>query len=163
MKQSVEHLSPMDYALKYLTSRDRTVSEMQEYLDEKEFGEADIDATIERLKALGLLDDARFATRFVETRLAAKPVSKRHLIEQLRGHGLSEDDINVAIEFADDDTETANALKIAQKFARQFQDLDPDKRRQRMFSRLQARGYSYDVARRAIERALSEEDACSES
>lgn len=163
MKQQSQHLSPMDHAMKYLTTKDRTVSEMQTYLDTKEFGEADIDACIERLKELGLLDDRRYARRFVETRLATKPVSKRHLKEQLIGHGLSDEDIRAALELADDDAEEENALSVAKKFARQFSALEPEKKRERLFSRLQARGYSYDVSKRAVELALKEEDTWSES
>ena len=163
MKQVETHLSPMDYAMKYLTAKDRTVSEMQAYLDGKDFGEADVDATIERLKELRLLDDARYAVRFVETRLATKPVSRRHLIEQLRGHGLSETDIEEALSSISDDTEQENARSVARKFARQFASLEPDKRRERVLNRLQARGFSYDAARRALDAALSEEDGWSES
>ena len=162
MKQTPQHLSPMDYAMKYLTTRYRTESEMIAYLDSKDFGEADVDATIERLKSLGLIDDERFAKRFVETRLATKPISQRHLFEQLRAHGLSEEHIEAALAQTDEDTESENALSIARKFARQFRDLEPQKRRERVFSRLQARGFSYDVSRRAVEQALLE-DECSES
>ena len=163
MKQLPQHQSPMDYATKYLTAKDRTVSEMQAFLDSKEFGEADVDACIERLKELGLLDDRRYAQRFVETRLATKPVSRRHLREQLIAHGLSDADVRDALELAGDDTEAENALSVARKFARQFSDLPPEKRRERLFGRLQARGYSYDVSRRAVETALQEEESWSES
>lgn len=162
-QQTPKSLSPMEYAMKYLTTRDRTVSEMQAYLDTKEFGEADVDATVERLKELGLLDDARYAKRFVETRLATKPVSRRHLWEQLKGHGLSEADINEALQKIGADEEAENAASVAEKFLRQFRTLEPEKRRERVLSRLIARGYSYDVARRAYEAALETEDAWSES
>jgi regulatory protein len=162
-KQTDGAKSPMDYAMQYLTAKDRTMSEMQAYLDEKDFGEADIDATIARLKELGLLDDRRYAQRFVETRLATKPVSRRHLYEQLKGHGLQEEYIREAMELADSDAERENALQVARKFARQFANLEPDKRRQRVLSRLEARGYSYDTARSALETARSEEDTWSES
>ena len=162
-KQTAGSMSPMDYAMQYLTAKDRTVSEMQEYLDGKAFGEADVDAAVARLQELGLLDDRRYARRFVETRLATKPVSRRHLYEQLRGHGLSEEIIREAMELADTDTERENALAVARKYARQFAALEPDKRRQRVLNRLEARGYSYDVARAAFETALAEEDAWSES
>ena len=162
-KQTAGSMSPMDYAMKYLTAKDRTVSEMQAYLDEKDFGEADVDATIARLQELGLLDDRRYAQRFVETRLASKPVSRRHLYEQMKGHGISEEYIREAMELADSDTERENALSIARKFVRQFADLEPEKRRARVLNRLEARGYSYDTARNALEEALSEEDAWSES
>jgi regulatory protein len=162
-KQTGASMSPMDHALKYLAVKDRTVSEMQTYLDGRDFGEADVDATVERLKELGLLDDRRYAQRFVETRLSSKPVSRRHLYEQLKGHDLPEEYIREAMELADGDTERENALAVARKFARQFRDLEPEKRRMRVLNRLQARGFSYDVARSALEAALSEEDEWSES
>ena len=156
-RQSQTGRSPMDCAMRYLTARDRTVSEMQTFLDGRDFGEADVDATVERLKELGLLDDRRFAQRFVETRLAAKPVSRRHLKEQLKGHGLCDADIEEALALADDETERENALAVARKYARQYSALEPEKRRERVLLRLQSRGFSYDAARNAAETALSEE------
>ena len=161
--QPPKSLSPMEYAMKYLTLKDRTVSEMQRYLDEKDFGEADVDATVARLLELGMLDDARYARRFVETRLASKPVSRRHLHEQLRTHGVSEADIEAALSAVEEDGEAKNARIVAEKFARQFESLEPQKRRERVLSRLIARGYSYDAARRALEEVLSGEEPWSES
>ena len=162
-QQAPKSLSPMEYAMKYLTIKDRTVFEMQRYLDEKEFGEADVDATVARLVALGLLNDARYAQRFVETRLASKPVSRRHLYEQMKTHGLSDEDIQAALGSVETDDELENARTVAEKFARQFASLEPEKRRERVLSRLIARGYSYDVSRRALEDALSGEETWSES
>jgi regulatory protein len=162
-QQTPKSLSPMEYAMKYLTIKDRTVFEMQRYLDGKEFGEADVDATVARLIALGLLNDARYAQRFVETRLASKPVSRRHLYEQMKTHGLSDEDIQAALGSVEADDELENARTVAEKFARQFASLEPEKRRERVLSRLIARGYSYDVSRRALEDALSEEETWSES
>ena len=153
----------MDYAMKYLTLKDRTVSEVQSYLDGKEFGEADVDATVERLKELGLLNDTRYAQRFVETRLSTKPVSRRRLREQMKGHGLSDADIEAALDSLDAESEETNANAVAFKFVRQFRTLDPEKRRERVLSRLIARGYAYDTARKAYETALSAEDEWSES
>lgn len=153
----------MEYAMKYLTVKDRTVSEMQTYLDGKDFGEADVDATIARLRELGLLNDARYAQRFVETRLATKPISKRHLREQMKMHGLSDKDIDSALETVSSEDEADNADAVAEKFMRQFRTLEPEKRRERVLSRLIARGFPYDVARKAYEKALSTEDEWSES
>ncbi len=163
MKQTKqESLSPMDHAMRYLTARDRTVSEMQTYLDNKDFGEADVDATIERLKDLGLLDDARYAVRFVETRLASKPVSRRHLWEQLKSHGLADEYINAALDTVAPEDEASNAQQVAEKYWRQFQSLDAEQRRDRVMKRLVSRGFSYDVSRKALE-AVDREDEWSES
>lgn len=161
-QQSKKSMSPMEHALKYLTAKDRTVSEMQAYLDGKDFGEADVDAAIDRLKELGILDDRRYAQRFVETRLASKPVSSAHLREQLRGHGLNQEDIEAAMDTIGADSDQTNALTVARKYYRQFRALDPEKRRERVLSRLTARGFSYDVSRKAFEKA-DEEDEWSES
>ena len=161
-KQPTGTGSPMDCALKYLTAKDRTVSEVQAYLDGKEFGEADVDAAIGRLRELGLLDDRRYAQRFVETRLASKPVSRAHLREQLRGHGLSPEDVDAAMETVDEQSDADNALTVARKYYRQFHALAPEKRRERVLSRLTARGFSYDVSRKAFETA-EQEDEWSES
>ena len=164
MKQQPDKsLSPMEYAMKQLAIKDRTVAEMQTYLDGKDFGEADVEATIARLKELGLLNDARYAQRFVETRIASKPISRRHLFEQLKGHGIGDAEIEAALGTVDDEAEAENAKTVAEKFLRQFRDLEPQKRRERVFSRLIARGFSYDAARKAYEAALSEEEAWSES
>ena len=163
MKRTVqEPLSPMDHAMRYLTARDRTVSEMQTYLDGKEYGEADIDATVERLIVLGLLNDARYAVRFVETRLASKPVSRRHLWEQLKGHGISDELIRAALDTVEPEDELQNARAVAEKYTRQMKDLDPDMRRERVLKRLLSRGFSYDVSRKAMD-SVAEEEEWSES
>ena len=156
-------LSPMEYAMKYLAIKDRSVADMQTYLDGKDFGEADVDATVARLTELGLLNDARYAQRFVETRTASKPISRRRLYEQLKSHGIGDAEIEAALESFEDENEARNAKAVAEKFIRQFGGLDPQKRRERVLSRLIARGFSYDAARKAYEETLSEEDEWSES
>ncbi len=149
-------LSPMDYAMSYLTARDRTEREIQAYLDSKEFGEADIEATVSRLKELGLIDDRRYAEQFVRTRLATKPVSKAHLYRQLLEHQISKNYIAEALEAVDSDSELENAIAVAHKFYRQFSNLDPQIRKQRVLSRLQARGYGYDISSRAYQTVETE-------
>ena len=70
--------TPMDAALRFLGARARTVREVERHLDNCEYGEVEVYETVERLKALGLLDDVAFANEFVRTRLATKPISRAH-------------------------------------------------------------------------------------
>lgn len=156
MTRSNRDASPLSVAMQYLTARDRTVREMQTHLDSKDFGEADIDAAIARLIELELLDDRRYAKRYVETRLATKPLSRAHLAQQMQAHGVPQDCIDEALHAVSSDDELQNALAVAQKYARQFAALKPQKRRDRVLLRLQARGYSYDVIRKAADLALSD-------
>ena len=70
-------MSPMDAALSYLTARMRTVREVEERLDDLQYGEGDILTTVNRLQELNLLNDAEYAREFVRTRLASKPEKLR--------------------------------------------------------------------------------------
>ena len=151
-------LSPMDYALGYLTGRDRTEQEMRAFLEKKEFGEADIDATVDRLKELRLIDDCAYAERYIRTRLASKPVSKAHLKRQLTEHQIDPDRIEEALLHLPDETEQENADLIAKKFYRQFLSLEPQQRKVRVLRRLQSRGFGYDVCSRAYAAAEAESE-----
>ena len=143
--------SPMDAALHFLGYRARTVRETERYLDEKQYGEYEIAQTIDRLLELGLLDDEKFAADFIETRLRTKPVSRRHLSEQLYAHELPADILAAALEQISDETEQENANRIAEKYWAQFSNLEQSERRSRVMQRLLHRGYDYDTASRALD------------
>lgn len=159
MKKTRSGLSPMDCALHYLTARDRSEYEMREYLDGMQYGEADVEQTIDRLKELSLIDDAAYAEKFVRSRLATKPISRSHLWRQLIEHHIDESTVREALDAIPEGSEQSNALAIAEKYYRQLCNLEPEMRRKRVLARLQSRGFGYDCslqALRAIEAA--EED-----
>lgn len=137
--------------MKYLTARMRTVGEMQTYLDGLDYGEADVDAAIARLQELGLLDDGQFAREFVRTRLNTKPLSRGHLVRQLREHKLSEEAISTAMEELPQSIDRENAQKVAEKYFRQMGTLPEQERRQRVLRRLMSRGFSMEDSLRAYE------------
>lgn len=149
--------SPMDAALKFLGYRARTVREMERHLDACEYGEVEVMETVQRLMELNLLNDRAFAEDFVRTRLSAKPVSRARLSEQLYAHEVPRDVIDEALSGVPDDAEEENACSIARKYLRQFQNLPEDERDDRVRKRILSRGYSFDVARLALQRAKSEQ------
>lgn len=149
--------TPMDEALRFLGARARTVREVERRLDECDFGEVEIYGVVERLKQLGLLDDAAYAREFVRTRLNTKPVSRAHLREQLLAHETAREAIDEALAALGDEDEAQAALLVAGKYARQYARLPYDERREVVLRRLGARGYAFDVARAAADAALAEE------
>ena len=74
MKRTPTYEGPLDAALRYLTPRMRSVGEVEAFLDGLDYGEADVEAAVARLKELGLLDDFAYAREFVRTRLAMEPL-----------------------------------------------------------------------------------------
>lgn len=133
-----------DEALNYLTPKARSVREVEEHLDECDYSETEITAVVERLISAGLLDDARYCRDFIESRLSTKPVSKRKLYEQLKGHKIDDEVIEAALSEVADETEHENALSVARKFARQFSGLPMEERLRRVGLRLAGRGYEFD-------------------
>ena len=111
----------MDAALRFLGYRARTAREVERHLDEKQYGEVEVYETVERLKDLGLVDDKLYAENFIRTRLAAKPVSRRRLYEQLLSHEIDRQTIEEALAVVDDACEANSAQAVAEKYARQFE------------------------------------------
>ena len=147
----------MDEALRFLSARARTVREVERRLDACEYGEVEVYETVERLKDLGLLNDAAFAEQFVQTRLSTKPVSRAHLREQLMQHEVDRDALEQALLLVDEEMEAGSAVAVAAKYARQGARLPEDEKREFVLKRLMARGYNYDDARTALEQVLSGE------
>lgn len=148
----------MDVALRYLGYQARTVREVERYLDERQYGEYQVQQVVERLQELNLVNDAAFAEDFVRTRLASKPVSRRHLREQMLKHELEKDAIDTALAAVTDEMEQQNAALVAKKYLEQLAEKEPEERQQRVMQRLAARGFDYAVARRGVELAEAEEE-----
>ena len=148
----------MDAALSFLTARMRTVREVEEKLDELQYGEADVFSTVERLKELNLLNDEAYAREFVRSRLATKPVSRQKLYLDLKAHKLPEDVIETALNELPEETEGDNAREVAKKFWRQMKGLEVSVRRDRVLRRLMSRGFSTEASLTAIREAAEEED-----
>ena len=149
--------SPMDAALSYLTGRMRTVREVEEKLDDLQYGEGDIQATVMRLKELDLLNDEAYAKEFVRSRLATKPVSRQKLYMDLRAHKVPEELISAALNELPRETEANNALEVAKKYWRQMSALEISVRRERVLRRLASRGFSTEASLAAIRQAAEEE------
>lgn len=81
-------------ALRYVAMRPRTMWEIEFYLTRKEASPPLIESVIEKLLAIGLLDDRKFAQSFVHDRQLLRPTSKRKLSVELRKKRIASDIID---------------------------------------------------------------------
>lgn len=144
--------NPMDAALDYLSAKARTVREVENRLDSLNYGEYEVEQVVARLKELNYLNDLKYATDFVESRLRTKPVSRKKLKEQLYLHFLTKDVISEALEQVDDAVELKNAMSAAEKLVLRFSQLETEEAKRRMAQRLAARGFGYESVKPVIER-----------
>ena len=77
-------LQAFQICIRYLTPKARSIREVRQHLIKKEFDEATVENTIEKLKRNNLLNDRDFASSFVESRQRFKPKSKFALSWELK-------------------------------------------------------------------------------
>ncbi|MDD6045471.1 MAG: regulatory protein RecX [Clostridia bacterium] len=156
MKKKKTGKSALDCAFDYLAAKARTVREVEDKLDSLDYGDYEVYAAVERLKELGYLNDEKYATDFVNSRLATKPVSRRKLREQLYSHHINREDIDIAMSLVTDDIERKNAAEVAEKYYRQFDGLEEDERKKRTMRRLMGRGYDFALVRDSVEAVIGQ-------
>jgi regulatory protein len=145
-------------ALRFLEARPRSASEVRERLARKEFAPPAIDAALERLVQLELIDDAAFARLWVENRQASRPRGTSALREELRRKGVSAD---VAAHVLSDEEltgdEPARAMALARTALRKYAGAaDRATFTRRLGGYLQRRGFRFDIIRPIVDQLWGE-------
>ncbi len=147
-------------ALKLLERARRTQSDLAARLAEKSYTPETIAEVLERLVAVGLVDDTEYARAFLAGRWGRKPAGWRRLQQELRGKGVGDEAVTAArgiIEAREGAIdEVAIAAKLVAQARRRYAKLDPRKQQQRLYALLVRRGYSGEVIRAAL--ALREDE-----
>jgi len=137
-------------ALKLLSSRPRSESEIRQRLSGPEVPEARVTAVITRLKSAGLVNDEAFANFWVENRNTFRPRSKRALQMELKRKGVTGATLDQALTETDD-AQAARQL-ATQRAKRLSQYLWPEFR-QKLGDYLLRRGFDYETVATVVRQA----------
>lgn len=124
----------------------RTRRQLADLLVKKEIPDDAAVAALDRFEELGYIDDADFAQRWVRSRAESKGLTRRVLKMELRQRGVSDDDMELALEQIDSDDERCAAVEFATRKVRSMSGLDDEKKKRRLASALMRRGHSPGVA-----------------
>ena len=141
-----------DRALRLLGVRWRSRQELKRRLAAAGFEQLEIDAALQALEDVGLIDDARFARELVRDRAVHRMSGDRAIQAALREKGVAPELASRALEGAGDEGERARAL--ASSKAARMTSLDPQAAYRRLFGLLMRRGFGPSLAREAAEEAL---------
>jgi len=145
--------SAYEAALRLLSYRPRSEKEMRRRLGRRGIGLRLIDETVRQLRERGYLDDEAFARFWTETREATSPRSRRLIAQELRAQGVDTETAAAAtVSVADEGA----AYRAAGRRLHAFRGLDYDTFRRRLGGFLVRRGFSYEVARRTMDRCWQE-------
>ncbi|MEC4889872.1 MAG: regulatory protein RecX [Nitrospira sp.] len=109
----------MHLAVRYLARWDRTVAQVEQYLGSKGASPAQVTQVIGRLSDLRYLNDRAYAERWIESRLARRPMGRERLKAELQAKGIEEavadQAIGAAIHDVDEEALARRALKARQR------------------------------------------------
>lgn len=135
-------LSSLQYALRLLGYRARSLKEIEGRLRTKKYSESEIKQTADQLAAAGLINDLEFTKAYVRDRLQIYRRG-RHLISlELTKKGVDRELIDQAVRAITPEEELEVAHSLLQSYARRWQHLDELARKRRAISLLQRRGFS---------------------
>jgi regulatory protein len=142
-----------DAALRFLGARPRSEREIRDRLARHEFDVQVVDRVIERLRRIKLVDDAAFASYWVEQRATHRPRGARLLKQELRQKGVSHEVVAESLPTEDD---SEGAYRAAQRKATSLRALDERTFKQRLGGFLQRRGYGYETVKTVVNRLYEE-------
>lgn len=133
-----------------LTRRGRSRWELGELLASRELDPSVIEAELDRLESVGLIDDSALAETIVRTQHERKGLGRSALANELRRKRIDQATIEAALEHIGDDDEFRRAVELAERRANQLRGLDRNTAVRRLSGYLQRKGYSGDTVRRVI-------------
>lgn len=135
-------------ALNFIGYRPRSEQEIRARLERDEWSETVIAAVIHRLRDGKFLDDAQFASDWVESRGRSKPRGARLLKQELRFKGVGREEIEAAL--PDADAELANAVAALRKLERKLEKWEGRERTQKAIEMMARRGFGYGTVKAAL-------------
>lgn len=156
LESGAQLLACYDKALATLGARARSAADLRRYLKTKDFTDEQITPTIEKLTALGLLNDLEFARTFARARMVpSRGLGPRRIAAELARKGVARaisDQVlsELAEERAEADEAAAErgeparsaAEEAAAKKIRSLQGLEPEVQKRRLYGFLARRGFS---------------------
>lgn len=159
-----QQLACYDRALATLGARARSAADLRRYLKTKDFSDEQITPVIEKLSALGLLNDLEFARTFARARMTpSRGLGPRRIAAELARKGVARSVTEQVLRELEEEREERNAEaaergeattsaaeEAARKKLRSLAGLEPAVRQRRLYGFLARRGFSGEEISRAM-------------
>jgi regulatory protein len=112
-------------------------------------------AVLDRLTAVGLINDTAYAADFASSRHQSRGLARSALARQLREKGITEPDVAAALSAIDPDTERKAAHGLVMKKLRAMRSLPDEVKARRLVAMLTRKGYSVGLSFEVVREALA--------
>ena len=133
-------------ALKYLSYKDRSKWEINQYLEKKKHSHLVIQQTLEYLESLDYVDDQRFALQWGQFNINKKKLGRNRLYLELLNKGIDREILeNIMSTLYENNPEIELAKECASKKWESLKDVEADKKKRRLFQHLKRRGFPTEI------------------
>ena len=150
---AVQSADAYEAALTMLDTAAQTRAGVVKKLMRKGYAAPAAEAAAERLEAVGLIDDRRYAERLAQSQLN-RSVGAFAVRRKLRGKNLSEEDIEAVMDSFDDVQQSTACFEAAQSLHKKYAALPPREARAKLSQALARRGFSWDAISETLDRIL---------
>ena len=138
---------PYELALKALSYKERTESELRGWLGERAVEEAEVEEVIALLIEAGAIDDASFARRYAEDKRELAGWGPDRISKALEGRGVAREHIEAALAGEDENAQLERATAL---LGDRGLRCGSEQERERALGLLVRRGYPLELAYEAV-------------
>jgi regulatory protein len=142
--------------LRQLTAAPRTRAQLAAILRRRGVPDGAAEAVLSRFAEVGLIDDAMFASAWVESRHYGRGLGRRALAAELNQRGVDRDDIQAAVAKLSPETELATARALVERRLPATAAQPGPVRLRRLVGMLARKGYPASLAYRVVREVLEE-------
>ena len=148
MQFDSEKQTALDKALTHISASKKTEKQIRDFLKSKGYLSAVNDYVIAKMREYGFIDDYEYAKDYFA--LTQKKKGKRLIRMELKGKGVSEEEIDKALLETDEEVELSSAVALLEKYMKN-KPLDKQTL-YKAFKYLLGKGFEYETAKTALEK-----------
>ena len=141
--------------LRRLTDQPRSRAELAGFLARRHVPDEVAERVLDRFEVVGLVDDASFATAWVQSRQSGRGLARRALRQELSRKGVQREVADAALDVLDPADEEAAARRLVRRRLPSTARLEPQTRLRRLVGMLARKGYSQGLALRIVREELA--------
>ena len=151
----IQYPDALNRAVRLLAIRPRSRREVERSLQARGCIPDTVEMVIYKLEKEKLLDDAEFASAWVQAR-SGLGMGRARIQQELRMKGIDSETAESALAELSEEEQDAQALAFAEKLLRRHHDLAPSDAIHKSLSGMQRRGFSYGEALRALKTKMAQ-------
>ena len=144
--------------LRLLAASPKSGQELRRKLADKGYSVESVDQALNDLKTQGVLDDAKYAKDLMTRLTLGKCVGRHKISFEFKRHGISKKISDELLGTLTNEDETGRALDQARLKWSSWSQLDPQKRKKRLYDFLIRKGYDFQIVQDILQK-LSKEPA----